>query len=54
MEYCAANSYLDVLSSSVDHKNIDHFLSINWLGWSDIGMASRYRKELSADNHKSN
>lgn len=38
LEYCAANSYLDVLSGQ-ELNNIGHMMSINWPGWSDIGMS---------------
>ena len=38
IEYCASNSYLDYLSiDRIGFKNIKT-LSINWPGWSDIGM----------------
>jgi NADP-dependent 3-hydroxy acid dehydrogenase YdfG/acyl carrier protein len=38
LEYCAANSYLDILSG-LETSNINQLLSINWPGWSDIGMS---------------
>jgi acyl carrier protein len=38
LEYCAANSYLDVISN-LETKNIDNLISINWLSWSNIGMS---------------
>ena len=45
IDYCASNSYLDYLSvDKVAFKNIKT-LSINWPGWSDIGMM----KESSID-----
>ena len=45
IEYCAANSFLDVLAASPSTKNIGQFLSINWPGWSDVGMGIRYKGE---------
>ncbi|CAM3026088.1 SDR family NAD(P)-dependent oxidoreductase [Legionella anisa] len=42
IEYCAANSYLDILSGSMFHPIVEHFLSINWPAWSDVGMAHKF------------
>jgi amino acid adenylation domain-containing protein len=49
IEYCAANSYLDVFSG-VDAGNITHLMSINWLRWLEVGMgltSSNDKLELS-------
>jgi len=38
IEYCAANSYLDYLSADKLRFKNTKIISINWPGWSDIGM----------------
>lgn len=43
IEYCAANSYLDyVPDSNLLHSH--YKLTINWPGWSDVGMIVKYKK----------
>ncbi|EED3499865.1 amino acid adenylation domain-containing protein, partial [Salmonella enterica subsp. enterica] len=38
IEYCAANSYLDYLAVDRNKLGSTHVVSINWPGWSDIGI----------------
>lgn len=40
LDYCAANSFLNVLAKSLKNKNIN-CISIAWSGWKDIGIAAR-------------
>ena len=41
IEYCASNSYLDYLSVDKLRFKNTKILSINWPGWSDIGMVKQ-------------
>lgn len=42
LDYCAANSFLNVLAKSLKNKNSAiNAVSIVWAGWKDIGIASR-------------
>lgn len=51
IEYCASNSYLDYLA--VDQRRFKNtkIISINWPGWSDIGMV-REHKLTGKENEK--
>lgn len=51
LDYCAANSFLNVLAKSLKAKNSDiNAVSIVWSGWKDIGIAARneYLKQNAA------
>ena len=52
-EYCASNSYLDYLAKS-NHSNIGRFISINWPGWSDVGMVLNDDDNRETEFSKSN
>lgn len=52
IEYCAANSYIDTLSTI--KTKIQNLLSINWLGWSDIGMATKSTNNVNKNTTKKN
>ena len=52
IEYCASNSYLDYLSvDKVGLKNTK-MLSINWPGWSDIGMVKEGSINIGEDERQ--
>lgn len=52
IEYCAANSYLDFLSMMNDLLPATQILTINWLGWSDIGLIMQNAQHDSKTNNK--
>lgn len=51
LEYCAANSFLDVLSS-IETSHIKHLMAINWPGWSNIGMVVKSNNATEVADNK--
>jgi amino acid adenylation domain-containing protein len=52
IDYCASNSYLDYLSiDKIEFKNIKT-LSINWPGWSGIGMVKDSLNDISEEDRQ--
>ncbi len=42
-DYCAANAFQDAFAHAYDRKGRTRFISINWDGWSEVGMALNMR-----------
>jgi NAD(P)-dependent dehydrogenase (short-subunit alcohol dehydrogenase family)/acyl carrier protein len=40
-DYCAANAFLDAFAHVHDRNGRTRFISINWDGWREVGMAAR-------------
>ncbi len=41
LDYCAANAFLDAFAHVHDRADGTRFISINWDGWKEVGMAVR-------------
>jgi acyl transferase domain-containing protein/acyl carrier protein len=39
-DYCAANAFQDAFAHAHDQASYTRFISINWDGWKDVGMAA--------------
>jgi amino acid adenylation domain-containing protein len=50
IDYCAANSYLDYLIHDKTRLANIKILSINWPGWSDIGLVKKLNKDIFSVN----
>ncbi|MHB1177159.1 MAG: KR domain-containing protein, partial [Daejeonella sp.] len=48
LDYCSANSFLDAFSYYRKSNENDHTTSINWAGWTAVGMAGRWEDTKSA------
>ncbi len=46
-EYCCANSYLDILSSTA--CNVQKFVTINWPNWGKVGMNLKFYKDNESE-----
>ena len=48
IDYCAANSFLDVFAQSDSTSEGRFTVSINWPGWTEVGMAARFASKSKA------
>ena len=51
-DYCAANAFLDAFARHKSLKDGTPVQSINWGGWSEVGMSVDYARERNLDRHE--
>lgn len=47
VDYCSGNSFMDAFAQYRNQTHPGRFLSLNWAGWNEVGMAARWEESVA-------